>query len=70
MMLAVMLLQQACALQHGGLQTSRRLSAEGGEGWAERPAVPGLAQQRSETPKEERVPWEFGRFLKQTQWMV
>lgn len=39
---------------------------EGGAGWSERPVVPELAQQRTATPKEERVPWEFGRFVRQS----
>ena len=36
------------------------------EGWASRPLVPELAQSSAVTPVEERTPWEWKRFLKQS----
>jgi len=36
------------------------------KGWASRPLVPELAQSSSVTPVEERTPWEWKRFLKQS----
>ena len=36
------------------------------KGWASRPLVPELAQPSAVTPMEERTPWEWKRFLKQS----
>ena len=35
-------------------------------GWSARPVVPELEQGRTETPKEQRVPWDFKRFVSQS----
>ena len=35
-------------------------------GWTARPIVPELEQGRTETPKEQRVPWDFRRFVSQS----
>ena len=44
--------------------------AEGGEGWASRPSVPELEQARAVTPADERVPWDWRRFLTQSKEFV
>jgi len=41
-------------------------AAQDSSGWTNRPAVPELQQKRSVTPKEERTPWDWKRFVSQS----
>jgi len=38
----------------------------GSQGWSTRPPVPELQTERTETPKEQRVPWDWQRFIRQS----
>lgn len=49
------------AKRHGDI-----IMANDGEGWASRPAVPELQTERTDTPQESRVPWEWQRFVQQS----
>ena len=45
---------------------ARALIVAEDKGWASRPLVPELAQSSTVTPADERTPWEWKRFLKQS----
>lgn len=42
------------------------IASEGSQGWTTRPQVPELQTERTTTAKENRVPWEWQRFIKQS----
>lgn len=49
-----------------GEEFNEDIPSDGTSGWSRRPPVPELQQERTVTPKEKRVPWDWRRFIQQS----